>query len=417
MTEASRWYVGFDWARERHWVCLLDAAGEARAARAVSHGGAGLGGLCDWLIATTRAAPAEIAVAIETPHGPVVELLLERGFAVYAINPKQLDRFRDRFTLAGAKDDRRDALVLAASLRSDRHAFRRVALDDPLVIELREHSRMAGELQQERTRLANRVREQLWRYYPQALQLTDDVAADWFLALWRHAPTPEHAARLRAASIARILRAHRIRRLDAVQALAILRQKPLSVAPGASAAARAHIEQLAARSRLVNAQLAATQRRIEQLCAALEGQDQATPGQVCEQRDVAILRSLPGVGRINLATLLAEARQPLQRRDYHALRTLSGVAPVTRRSGKSCLVMRRLARNHRLEQAVYHWARAAVLHDPHARRRYGELRARGHSHGRALRTLGDRLLALACTLLRRQVLFDPDHQPQRRAAA
>jgi len=31
----------------------------------------------------------------------VVETLIERGFMVQAINPKRMDRFRDRFTLAG----------------------------------------------------------------------------------------------------------------------------------------------------------------------------------------------------------------------------------------------------------------------------------------------------------------------------
>ncbi len=44
--------------------------------------------------------PCQIHIAIEEPHGPVVETLLERGIHVYAINPKQLDRFRDRYTLA-----------------------------------------------------------------------------------------------------------------------------------------------------------------------------------------------------------------------------------------------------------------------------------------------------------------------------
>src|SRR5207245_5774097 len=61
-----------------------------------------------WLQQTTGASPSEIAVAIETPRGPLVELLLERDFQVFALNPKQLDRFRDRFTVAGAKDDSRD---------------------------------------------------------------------------------------------------------------------------------------------------------------------------------------------------------------------------------------------------------------------------------------------------------------------
>ena len=73
------------------------------------------------LLSMTGAPAAAIAVAIEVPHGPIVETLLERGFQTHAVNPKQLDRFRDRFTVAGAKDDRRDAHVLADSLRTDRH--------------------------------------------------------------------------------------------------------------------------------------------------------------------------------------------------------------------------------------------------------------------------------------------------------
>jgi len=123
MTEDIEWFVGFDWASQTHVVCLLDRNGETIGERKVAHGGAELSELCDWLVAKSGAPPARIGVAIETPHGPVVETLLERGFAVFAINPKQLDRFRDRFTVAGAKDDRRDGHVLGDSLRTDRRAF------------------------------------------------------------------------------------------------------------------------------------------------------------------------------------------------------------------------------------------------------------------------------------------------------
>ena len=140
MTEDIEWFVGFDWASQTHVVCLLDRNGETVGERKVAHGGADLSELCDWLVARSGAPPARIGVAIETPHGPVVETLLERGFAVFAINPKQLDRFRDRFTVAGAKDDRRDGHVLADSLRTDRRAFRRLAVDDPTLVELREWS-------------------------------------------------------------------------------------------------------------------------------------------------------------------------------------------------------------------------------------------------------------------------------------
>src|ERR1700681_2878129 len=117
MTDDARWFVGIDWASETHQVCLVDADGKVVGERAFAHGGAGLAEMCTWLVGMTPAEPAGIAVGSEVPHGPIVETLLERGFLVYAINPKQLDRFRDRFTVAGAKDDRRDAHVLGDSLR------------------------------------------------------------------------------------------------------------------------------------------------------------------------------------------------------------------------------------------------------------------------------------------------------------
>jgi transposase len=417
MSEEFHWFVGVDWAREQHCVCLLDATGEQVAERNVTRDGTSLAELCSWLQKTTAAEAGEIAVAIETPRGPVVEALLERGFQVFSINPKQLDRFRDRFTVAGAKDDSRDARVLGSSLRTDRHAFRRLVMDDPLVIELREWSRMHDELKQERTRLTNRVRDQLWRYYPQAGELTDDLGAPWFLDLWQQVPTPTKAARVSEKTIARILKAHRIRRIDAPTVLGILRQPPLSVAPGTVEAASAHIGAIAARLRLINQQIKESERRLDELCAAIEAAAESEPGQICEQHDMAILRSCPGLGRITIAALLAEASEPLRRRDYQVLRTLSGQAPVTRRSGRSWIVLRRHACNQRLAQAVFHWARVAMQHDPSSRRRYAELRRRGHGHARALRTLGDRLLYVLCTLLKRQVLFDPKHDSSQMAAA
>lgn len=417
MSDQVRWFVGFDWATVKHHVCLLDTDGNRVAEREVRHDGAGLLELCGWLAMTTGAQAGEIAVAIETPRGPMVETLLERGFAVFSINPKQLDRFRDRFSVAGAKDDSRDAQVLAHSLRTDRHAFRRLALDDPLVIELREWSRIHAELKQEQNRLSNRVRQQLWRYYPQAAELSADLAAEWVLDLWQQLPSPAKAAHASDKTVARILKQHRIRRLDAAAVLRILHQPALPVAPGTTEAAIAHIHTVVARLRLVNQQIAQGERRLDELCAAIEAAAETAPEQICEQRDVAILRSCPGLGRITIATLLAEAREPLRQRDYHALRTLAGVAPVTRRSGKSCLVVRRHACNSRLQNALFHWARIASVHDPIGKRRYAALRRRGHSHGRALRAVGDRLLYVLCTLLQRQTLFDPHHKSPQISAA
>ena len=134
MTDQKRWYVGVDWASESHHVFLTDADGRKIAERGFKHGGEGLTEMAAWLVATSGAAEAsQIHVAIEVPHGPVVETLMERAFEVHAINPKQMDRFRNRYTLARAKDDSRDAQVMASALRTDPRCFRLPAVTDPNV--------------------------------------------------------------------------------------------------------------------------------------------------------------------------------------------------------------------------------------------------------------------------------------------
>src|SRR3954466_7610311 len=87
---------------------------------------------------------------------------------------------------------------------------------------------------------SNRIRQQLWRYYPQLLAVSDDVTAEWVLDLWTLAPTPTQAARLREATLARLLQERRIRRLDAERVLGILRQPAITVANGVTEAAVLH---------------------------------------------------------------------------------------------------------------------------------------------------------------------------------
>ncbi len=405
MGERYRYYVGIDWATEAHQVCVMDGDRRVLKERAVEHTGLALGEFADWL-GKLAEDPGSIAVAIEIPRGAVVETLVERGFHVFAINPKQLDRFRDRHTVAGAKDDRRDAFVLADSLRTDEHCFRRVRVDDPLVIQIRELARVDDDLRAEKNRLCNRLREQLHRYYPQLLHLSDSADEPWLWHLCEEAPTPAAGARLTPARVSRVLRQHRIRRLTADQVVAELRTPPLQVAAGTAEAASAHIGLLLPRLRLVHEQRRGLARRLEELLEDL-GTSEASEEQRREHRDVLVLRSLPGVGRVVAATMLAEASQPLAARDYHSLRALAGVAPVTRQSGKRAVVVMRHGCNVRLRNALYHWARVASQRDELSQALYAALRARGHTHGRALRTVADRLLRILMAMLRSGTNYEP----------
>jgi transposase len=211
----ERWYAGVDWGSQSHCVFLTDDQGRKLGQKFFKHSGEGLAEMAAWLLKTNGAEEAgRVLVAIEVPHGPVVENLIERGFTVHAINPKQMDRFRHRFSRPGAKDDSRDAEVMASALRTDPRCFRKLSCADPVLVELREWSRIAEELGVERNRLANRLREQLWRYFPALFELKEDCGAEWLLEFLVLAPTPAKAARLREAKIAELLKQRRIRRLD-----------------------------------------------------------------------------------------------------------------------------------------------------------------------------------------------------------
>jgi hypothetical protein len=91
-------FVGIDWASESHEVCVLDRERRVVDRKTIEHSGAGMTQLCDLLLRLSNHKPSRVAVAIETPRGAVVETLVERQFKVFAINPKQIDRFRDRHT-------------------------------------------------------------------------------------------------------------------------------------------------------------------------------------------------------------------------------------------------------------------------------------------------------------------------------
>ena len=141
MSKENRWIAGVDWATRSHQACVMNADGE---------------------------------------------VLLGLGFKVHALNPKQLDRFRDRFWMSGAKDDRRDAEVLASALRTDPHAFRKLNLPNAETEMLRALSRAVSDLVRERTRLGHRLRNRLWSYYPQLLEVAGSQLADaWLLELWK----------------------------------------------------------------------------------------------------------------------------------------------------------------------------------------------------------------------------------------
>jgi len=408
-------FAGIDWGSQSHQVCIVDQHGSILGQKAFDHSGKGLSDMALWILESCGCNTDNIGISIEVNHGPVVQSLLEKGFDVYSINPKQLDRFRDRFSPSGAKDDRRDARVLSEALRTDSRALRRVKPQDPDITVLRELLSTRKELVEERTRLINRMRQLLWTYYPQFNEIIGDTFRPWLIELWELVKTPMTAGRIRPSTVRKLLKRHRIRRIDPEGILKVLRSERIPLDEATVRSRVRHMETIVERMRVVDRQLKETESLINGTINIIASRETVTadrPG------DIDILKSVPGVGMFVLGTFLSEAYELFCRRDYASLRSLAGAAPVTRQSGKARYVVRRRAASKRLMVAVYHMARTAIVHDPVSKARYESLRARGITYARCLRTVGDRLLCVSCRLLEKGEMFDKEFKkpPQEVAA-
>ena len=100
-------FLGNDWAEAHHDIELVDESGRRLARRRLPEGVNGLAAL-HALIAdhlAEDAEPAEVVVGIETDRGPWVAALIAAGYTVYAVNPLQVARYRERHGTSGAKSD------------------------------------------------------------------------------------------------------------------------------------------------------------------------------------------------------------------------------------------------------------------------------------------------------------------------
>jgi transposase len=398
MTKVLR-RVGIDWGSGAHQVCRIDGEEEPKQ-RSFPHTSEGLNALVAFVI-EGDIAPEQVLIAIEVNHGAVVEALLAKALPVCSINPKLLDRLRDRFSPAGAKDDRRDAFVLASCVESDAHAFRRIEPGNEENLRLQAATRLRGDLKSQFGADANRLWSELRDYRPGLLVLCPGADEPWLWALIDKAPSPSQGAKLTRASIGTVLKRHRIRRLTIEDVQTVLRKDVLSLRP-------AYIESHVARVLVLTAKLKLAQSQIDKIEKEIKTElaERVESEEKTKRRDLTILLSLPGFGPLTTATALGESGDAFERRDYNALRSICGAAPITKQSGGSRFVVMRQFCQPRLRVALHISALQAIRIDPKFRDLYLRARARGQTVGRAIRNIVDRLLFLAIQLLKKNQLYD-----------
>jgi transposase len=356
--------------------------------------------------------PAEVRVVLETRHGLLVERLLDAGYVVLPVNPDLVSRRRGP---ARKKDDAEDARICCL-LALDRHASLR-----PLV----PHGELAGELRaiardderaaRDQRRLLNRLRQDLIATFPAALALAgDDLGAPTMLKLLERWPTRDQLAAAPRAELVAFAKGARHGWPDrlADQVTAALAGDHFAPRDYLVRAKAGTIRLAATQLLLLAAQRRAWERRMGELLLGAPRYGRAKqpreerPGQSVPGGEVYL--SFPGLGDRLAARIAGEiGDHPEQFGSPNALACYAGKAPVTRRSGKSELVVAtRLACNRHLADAVQQWAFCSLRTSGWAREFYDAQRARGKTHHAALRALGNRWLEVLWHCLMRGEPYD-----------
>jgi transposase len=389
-------FVGIDWSEQHHDIEIQDPNGGVLATARVPDGVDGIGRL-HALVGDHVDDPAGVIVGIEIDRGLLVGSLVAAGYEVFAVNPKSVDRYRDRHTLSGAKSDAGDAKVLADLVRTDRHNHRPVAGDSDLAEATKLTARAHQNLIWTRQRQVNALRSALREYYPGALAaFGTDLAHRDAVAVLTKAPTPELGQRLSTSKITSALRASGRRRNIDRRAAAIrdaLRAPQLTAPP---AVADAYGDT----TKALVAVIAALTAQIEQLETVLAERFEQHP-------DAVIYRSLPGLGDVLGARVLGEfGDDPNRYADAKARKNYAGTSPITKASGKHRVVLARFHRNRHLADATIWWAFCSLTSSPGARAFYDRRRAADDTHHQALRALANRWVGILHGCLRHRVAYD-----------
>jgi transposase len=392
-----RLFVGDDWAEDHHDVEVMDEAGKVLGRRRLPEGTAGMAqlhGLVGGFLGEDAGA-AEVVVGIETDRGPWVAALAAAGYLVFAVNPLQAARFRERHGVSGAKSDSGDAHALADMVRTDSHQLRPAAGDSPEAEGIKVLARTHKTMIWERTREVQRLRHQLREYFPAALEAFADLDAPEALELLGRAPEPARAARLTRAQVSAALKRAGRRNITerATAILAALRSEQLGQPEALTAAYAAAVRALIAVITALNEQVKVLEQQVRDHFG--------------RHPDAEIILSQPGMGPVLGARVLAEfGDDPRRYADGKARRNYAATSPVTRASGKRKVVAARFVHNDRLVDALNAQAFSALTASPGARAFYDQQRANGHGHNDALRRLANRLVGILHGCLKTRTLYD-----------
>lgn len=379
-------FAGIDWGDKALDYHLRTDAGKVLAQGRVKPDP---GGLAELFVALeTRAAGEKIGIAIETSHGAWMQALLDRGYEIYPVNPKAVERFREAMSANGDKSDKIDRRVLAIFLATFHRELRPMTPDDPEIIALRIACKDRVRLVDERTAKLNELGAILKVHYPSVLALFADLSTLIALKFLKRYPTQNRMSKLTERRLRTWLSRHHYTcptRVDDM--VARLKQPALRIADHLQQAKAPLIQYLAKTLITLKAEIAAREKAITAQFAQLPEADW--------------VQSLPGAGPVLAPAILACIGRDQRRFETPAdAQAFMGTAPVTKASGAACSVRFRRGCWKFARRTLQLFAKESRLQSAWAQRFYLKQLDSGHKHHQALRALAHKWLKIILAMQR-----------------
>lgn len=396
-------YLGIDWSERKHQVCFMNEAGAVIQNMSVEHSVEGFFKL-ETALQTLGVSPQEVVIGLETAHNLLIDILGEQAYAaIYILPPGQVKSNAGRYAQSGAKDDTRDAWVIADMLRTDRGRLHAWQADSLLTRQIQAQVRMVLFLTRTIQRQNNHLRAILIRYYPAMLDLFSRLDSPTTLAFLEAYPTPQEAARLTYEQFSQFLRAHHHTHPAKWATMYQQLQHPYPEAhPDTIAVLAPQAKQCAV---LQLPSLRAKKQTLEELQKLYQ-----------QHPDATIYENLPGVGDFLAPALLAKLGDDRERfPTRQVLQAIAGTCPITKRSGKSKYIQFRRACDLQFRYIVHQWAVQAIKQSAWVQTYYRELLKRHIGKNDSTRRVANRLLAILYRLWQSRTSYDESIYLQQRA--
>lgn len=389
-------YVGIDWADNHHDILITDDSAKTLDQFRIDHTCDGFALLHSHL-ANHQTSPSLVLIAIETSRGLLVHELLQKGYTVYAINPKAVNRYKDRHVLSKAKSDALDALSLGHLLRTDRHLFQPLK---PLPEDYRLLDRLCSDLRKvvdEKSRVTNQVISCLKEFYPKALE-TFSLNSQIFIDFLKTFPDHGTLSACTKKAFLTFLKKHRYPYPTKAEELWKTIQSP-TLQPDRVIARSGKLRLGMLLDQLENLKEHITHYE-QEIRAILDNLPESNP-----------IKSLPGVGE-RLAPELVATLGPNSKDGHHRFQAaeeiakLSGCVPVVRQSGKWEKVSLRYACVKSLRRTFHDWAFASINYSSWARAFYDYHKDKNQSHCTILRNLGKKWIKILFAVWSKGTSYD-----------